>query len=64
MNDEQKALAHKVAFFRAEANLNAIRDDIGQINNVTYEFLYWESRQDTDKMSLADLRDELNGWRA
>jgi hypothetical protein len=64
MNDEQKTLAHKVAFFRAEANLNAIRDDIGQINNVTYERLYWESRQDTDKMSLADLRDELNGWRS
>jgi hypothetical protein len=64
MNDEQKALAHKVAFFRAESNLNAIRDDIGQINNVTYELLYWESRQDTDKMLLADLRDELNGWRS
>ena len=64
MNDEQKTLAHKVAFFRAEANLNAISYEIGQINNVTYERLYWESRQDTDRMLLADLRDELNGWRS
>ena len=60
MNNEHASLAHKVAFFRADANLNVIPSDLG--TNAIYEVLYWESREDTDRMSLADLRDEFRAW--
>jgi len=60
MNNEHASLAHKVAFFRADANLNAMPSDCG--TNAMFEMLLWESHEDTDRMSLADLRAEFGAW--
>ena len=60
MKTAKQLASERVAHFRAQANYLGLIDSGSGF--VPFTTLYVEALQDTDRMKLADLLEELEGW--